>query len=257
MGIDKVNLLLRKLTATFVTTVLFSVLFVLVYFNGVVELGYNRGNLFIAWFLVYAVFIGLIILIYGNLVSITVEYLQRKLFEQHDWLYVLILGFFGLGNGILFQDGTFAIYGMLVAIIYGVFDKWIDKRSEMGKGIKPFLIIPIVSLVLCWGFLEIISPPMPPFTKEDAVTYATSGEGSITDEFPNTIGQWEGAIGGHQVIRKTSVEEIGKEVYIVKFTEHWKNSMEEGTWKLSYLVDRQSITIDSYEGDMPTYDKFH
>src|SRR5690625_4107658 len=124
----------------------------------------------------------------------------------------------------------------------------------MGKKIKLFLIIPIASLVLCWGFLQVTSPTMPPFTKEDAVSYATSGEGSVTDEFPKTVGQWEGKKGDFQVIRETSVEEIGRETYIVTFTEHWEKGMETGIWILSYEVDRQSITLSSMEGDMPKYD---
>ncbi|RDW22117.1 hypothetical protein [Oceanobacillus chungangensis] len=255
METDKESLLLRKLTATFVTTTFLSILFVLVSFSGGFEFEYNRGNQFIGWFFVYAMYIGLIILIYGNVVSMSIEYLQRKSFPQYDWLYVLILGFFGMGNGVLFQDETAAIYGMIAAIIYGVFDKWIYKRNKTGKRIKLFLVIPIALLILCWGYLELTSPPMPPFTKEDAVSYATSGEGSVIDEFPNTIGQWDGAIGNHQVIRETSVEEIGKEIYIVTFTEHWKKGMETETWKLSYKVDRQSITLSSSEGDMPPYDK--
>lgn len=78
MEIDKENLLFRKLTTTFVTTVFLSILFVLLYFNGVSELGHNRGNLFIGWLFVYAMYIGLIILIYGNLVSLAIEYLAKK-----------------------------------------------------------------------------------------------------------------------------------------------------------------------------------
>lgn len=78
MEIDKENLLFRKLTTTFVTTVFLSILFVLLYFNGVGELGHNSWNLFIGWFFVYAMYIGLIILIYGNLVSLAIEYLAKK-----------------------------------------------------------------------------------------------------------------------------------------------------------------------------------
>lgn len=258
MEIGKKNLLLRKLTTTFVTTVFLSLLFVFVAFKIGFEFEYNRGNQFIGWLYVYVMYIGLIILIYGNLVSVAIEYLQKKFFEQHDWLYVLLLGFFGLGNGVLFQDGLASLYGMIAAIIYGIFDKWIYKRNTMGKRIKLFWVIPIVLIVLCWVYLELTSPSMPPFTKEDAVSYATSGEGSVIDKYPNTVGQWEGKIGDYQVVRETSVDEIEKEVYLVTFTEHWrKNDVETGTSKLSYVVDRQSITLSSIEGDMPTYDKLH
>ncbi|WP_152658544.1 hypothetical protein [Oceanobacillus sp. CFH 90083] len=248
------SLLLRKLTATFVTTIFFSMLFVFVYFNSGFEFAYHRGSQFISWFLVYALYIGMIILIYGNVVAMTIECLQRKWFRQHDWLYVLILGFFGLVNGVLFQDGMAALYGALAAIIYGIFDKWLYRRKEQEKSVKPFLIIPVVSIVVCWGYLELTSPPVPPFEKEDAVDFATSGEGAVTDEFPNYIGQWEGTMEGYQVTKETAVEEIGDEVFIVTFTKHWKKGDEMGTWTSSYKVDRQSRTLLCMEGDMPSYD---
>lgn len=254
METKKQNLLLRKLVVTFVTTVFFSILFALVFLNGGSEFEYNRGNQFIGWFFVYFMYIGLIVLIYGNVVSIAIEYLQRKAFQEHDWLYVLILGIFGLGNGVLFQSGTAALYGMIAAILYGMFDKWIYKRNKMGKKINLFLVIPIASLVVCWGYLEVTSPNMPPFTKEDAVSFATSDDGSIIDEFPKTVGQWEGEIGDYKVIRETSVEEIEKEIYLVTFTEHWEKGMETGTWNLSYEVDRHSVSLSNMEGDTPEYD---
>lgn len=247
------SLLLRKLTVTFVTTTILSVFFVIVYFSNDLGVSYNQGNDFIGWFVVYAMFIGLIILIYGNIVSITIEYLQRKWFQQYGWLYVLILGLFGLANGVLFHNAMAALFGMIAAIIYGILDKWLYKRTLMGKSIKPFFVIPLASLVLCWGCLELISPPRPPFTKEDAVDNATSSKGTIIDKFPEDIGKREGTIGEYQVIRETSAEEVGKEIYIVTFTEIWKKGNEKGTWTLSYKVDRQSSTLYSKKGDIPFY----
>ena len=248
------SLLLRKLTATFVTTTFLSLLFVVIYFGDGFETDYNQGADFIGWFLFYAMYIGIIILIYGNIVSIAIEYLQRKWFRQHDWLYVLILGFFGLANGVLFQNMIAALFGMAAALLYGMMDKWLCKRNVKEKSIKPFFIIPIASLVLCWSYLEITSPPKPPFTKEDAVEFATSGEGTVIDEFPDTIGKWEGAIGDYHVIRETSAEKMGKEVYLVTFTENWKKRDEKGTWTLSYKVKRQSSPLYSQEGYIPYYE---
>lgn len=243
--------ILRKITATFVTTTIFSLLFVILYFIDAFESTYDQGRNYLGWLFVYAVYIGSIILIYGNLVSIIIEYLQRKWFLQHDWLYVLILGLFGLANGILFQSVMAALFGMVAAIVYGIFDKWLYKRNLKGKSMKPFLIIPITLVVICWVYLELTSPPKPPFTKEDAVISVTSGEGTVINEFPKYIGQWEGMIEGHEVIRETSVEEIGNEVYIVTFTENWKRGSETGTWTLSYEVERQSSTLYGGEGNPP------
>lgn len=136
----KTRFLLRKLAATFVTTMFLSMLFAFLYFSNENEIIYNRGNNFIGWFVVYAIYIGLIILIYGNIVSIIIEYFQRRWFQQYDWLYVLILGLFGLANGILFQAAIAALYGMAAAILYGIVDKWLYKRSIKNKSIKPFLL---------------------------------------------------------------------------------------------------------------------
>jgi hypothetical protein len=94
-------------------------------------------------------YIGVIILIYGNLVSIVIEYLQRKWFQQYDWLYVLILGVFGLANGLFFQQGTLAFFGMLAAILYAIIDKWLYKRKPASKKIKMLFLNPVASLLIC------------------------------------------------------------------------------------------------------------
>ena len=54
-----------------------------------------------------------------------------------------------------------------------------------------------------------MSPPIPPFTKEDAVKFATSGEGTMISDFPKEIGTWTGTIGDYEVKRKTSVISSG------------------------------------------------
>jgi len=251
------GLLLRKLSATFVTTLFLSALLIVIHFMNGFESVYHRGNQFMGWFTVYTLYIGIIILTYGNAVAIATEYLQRKWFRQHDWLYVLILGFFGLANGIIFQDGMAALYGMPAAIIYGVFDKWLERRKRKKKSVKPFCIIPIACLGISWGYLEVTSPPVPPFTKEDAVNFATSGEGSVTDDFPDNIGQWKGTVEGYHITKETDAEEIGDETYIVTFTEYWKKGRESGTWTASYEVDRQSMTAVSIEGKRPLQDGMH
>ncbi|RSL29049.1 hypothetical protein D7Z54_33350, partial [Salibacterium salarium] len=108
--------ILRKLSATFVATTIFAFLFGIV--DGFeFEMKYNQGNQFIQRFYFYAIYIGAIILFYGNTVSIVVEKIQMKWFPQYNWLYVFILGVFGLANGLLFQvatfGGGFALLGML------------------------------------------------------------------------------------------------------------------------------------------------
>ncbi len=243
---------------TIVTTIVFSLLFVFnlsiveVDVDGV-ETTYNIRNQFFGWFIFLSMYVGVIILIYGNIVSIIIEKIQTKWFPNHNWLYILILGIFGLVSGFIFQTGLFALLGMLAAILYGIIDKWLSNRMSKNKSVKLFLIIPIDSVFLCWGVLTLISPPMPPFTKEDAIEFATSGERAELIHFPNKIGKWEGNIAGYQVIRETSVNGIGKEKYIVTFTESWSKGNAKGTRILAYKVKRGSLTMNQYEGTNPPY----
>jgi hypothetical protein len=248
------SFILRKLSTTFVATTIFSFLLVLNFsiVDGF-EFKYNRGNQLIGWFLFYSIYVGVIILFYGNLVSIIVEKLQTKWFPKHNWLYIFFLGVFGLANGLIFQAGSFALLGMVAAVIYGVIDKWIYKRTIENKGIKMFFLIPLASLLICWGFLQFTSPPEPPFTKDDAVHFATSGEGTVIEYFPDEIGKWEGNIEGYQVTRETNANEIGQEMYIVTFTEKWKKGNDSGVRTLSYQVERGSLTHHDEQGEVPPY----
>jgi hypothetical protein len=249
------SLIKRKLITTFVATTIFSVLLVFLSLTGSSEVIYNQGEQFIGWFFIYTMYIGLIILIYGNLVSIVIEILQRKWFQRHDWLYVLILGVFGLVNGIFFQEETLAVYGMIAAILYAIIDKWLYKRNAKSKSIKLFFLFPIASILLCWGYFHFTSPSMPPFTKKDAVKHATSGEGTPIENFPKGIGKWEGTINGYQVQRETNAKEIGKEIYIVTFKEKWAKGNQKGTWSLSYKIERGTLIANGEEGEIPPYYK--
>ncbi|MGM9986257.1 MAG: hypothetical protein ACI35O_03410 [Bacillaceae bacterium] len=248
------QLIIRKSATTFFTTTIFSLLLgFLISSHDRSEFVYNQGNQFFGWFFIFFVYSGAIILLYGNTVSIVIEYLQRKWFQRYDWLYVLILGIFGLASGIFFQERTLALYGMLTAVLFAIIDKWLYRRQTASKGVKMFFIIPIVTILLSWGYLQLISPPMPPFTKEDAVEFATSGNGTTMDHFPKELGKSEIMIKGYQITRETSVKEIKKEVYVVTFTENWKKGNEEGFWSLSYTVERGSLTANGQNGNPPPY----
>ncbi|MGE6486797.1 hypothetical protein [Paenisporosarcina sp. NPDC076898] len=247
------SLIFRKLITTSVTTIIFSLLLASLNLIGREEITYNQGDQFIGWFLIFFMYIGVIILIYGNLVSVGIEYLQRKWFKRHDWLYVLILGFFGLANQIFFQELQMAIVGVLAALLYAVIDKLLYRRMTESKSLKLFFFIPITSLLIFWAYFHVISPPMPPFTKEDAIEFATSGEGTVIDDFPREVGQWEGTINGYQVTRESNAKEIGKEIYLVTFTERWlwSQNVGEGIYSISYTVERGSLSVHSEEGNLP------
>jgi len=134
------NIIIRKIMTTIVTTTI--VLEVIGLFATVdnSETAYNQGQQFIGWILFLFMYVGVVILLYGNLVSIGIEYIQSKWFPQKDWLYVCILGIFGLASGFFFQEIILAWFGMFAAILYGIIDKWIYKKMENDKIIKMFLL---------------------------------------------------------------------------------------------------------------------
>ena len=216
---------------------------------------YYQGMEFYAMTLTYFYYIGMFVLTYGNLVAVAIESFQRKCFKQADWLYVLILGVFGSAIGLLIRDPGFILVGILVAMLYGITDKWLLKRWQQDKGNKVFFIAPIVVFGLLWGYFHLTTPSLPPHTAEEAVEFVTSGEGTPIDRFPDEVGTWEGVIEGYQVERTTSVEKVDEEHYIVTFTEKWQKGTVSDSWAMSYLVDRDSSTFHGEEGDMPPYDR--
>ncbi|WHY66838.1 hypothetical protein [Neobacillus sp. SuZ13] len=248
------NFMKRKLIATSVSTIVTTGLLLFFSIQANPEDVYNQGNQFIGWFLFFLIYIGVIVLIYGNLVSIGVEYIQRKWFRQHDWLYVLIVGAFGSVIGVVLKEKTLAFYGMFAAILYAVIDKWLYKWASKNKRVKMLFLFPLAFLFIAWGYLQFISPPMPPFTKEKAVEFATDGsEGTTIEKFPKKIGKWEGTIDGYQVKRETNVQEKEDEVYMVTFTENWSKGSVKGYWILSYQVERGSSSASAEKGTMPPY----
>jgi len=246
------SLIIRKLITTFFTTTIFSILLFFFIIDSS-KIVHDREVESFGWFFIFFIYGGIIILLYGNLVSIGTEYLQRKWFKEQDWLYVVILGIFGLANGLLFQEISFSIYGLLAALLYAIVDKCLFKRFKEDKSVKAFFLIPIALLLLCWGYIQLSSPPIPPFTKEDAVQFVTSGEGTAIEYFPNDIGKWEGTVDGYRVKRETNAKEIEKEVYLVTFTETWGKGTRDRSWVLSYKVNRGSSSAYGEKGIMPPY----
>lgn len=244
--------ILRKLIATFVTVTLSS--FVLsVYLLVESTSKFNLGNHLLQSSLFYGIYIGMIVLVYGNIVSIALEYVQKKWFEFHNWVYVLFHGLFGLANGLLFPIVEFALAGMTAALLYAITDRWLAIRITERKSLKHFIIVPILLYVFSWGLLQLISPSMPYFTKEDAVEFATASEGTIIDLFPKEIGEKVERINGYKVIRETKVAEMKQEVYIVTFIESWSNEDDSGNWYISYKVKRGQLSAYNQGGNAPSY----
>ena len=77
MDTTGVSFISRKLIVSFVTAVL--VAMVLSLFN--LDLAnYEQGNHFVGWTFIFFMYAGAVILVYGNIISIGFELLQRKYF---------------------------------------------------------------------------------------------------------------------------------------------------------------------------------
>lgn len=245
----------RKLAATFLAPFIFSMAWCSWNITMADETVYYQGTEFYAMTLVYFFYIGFFVLVYGNIVSFVAEILQRKWFERADWLYVLILGAFGAAIGLVFPVWNFIIAGILVAMLFGVIDKWLLKRWQLDKGNKALFITPFMAFALLWGYYHFASPSLPAHTAQQAVEFATSGSGTSIDRFPDEVGTWQGEIEGYQVKRTTAVEKMDEETYMVIFTEEWQKGRVDDSWMMSYEVDRSSSILREEEGDMPPYDK--
>lgn len=162
-------------------------------------------------------------------------------------------GIFGMVIGLLFPYGLLIVYGMAIALGYGVIDWWLRVRPLRPAGMLIVVLFPVLLFGVSWGTLEYLSPPMPPFTIEEAVAFAADGEGTSISVFPDEIGRWQGVIDGYQVVRETSAQAISKNEYIVTFSESWTKEAEMSSRYLSYHVERSGMTMYKTEGEDPPY----
>jgi hypothetical protein len=230
------NFLQRKITATFFTTVTLAMILALLSLSDIGAGTSDYGEAFLFATMLYGLYGGVIILVYGNLVSALIEFVMNRWFKRNTWIYILLHGVFGL---IMLGDPILAVFGVGSAILYACIDMWIFYRIRNEKRIKMLMLTPIPIFAVVWAVLSFISPDPPPFTAEDAIEFVTSGEGTIIDKFPKD----EGVITVGNATRETSVEEIRDEVYIVTFTETWKDDDTGGPWFISYKVERGSSTL--------------
>ena len=250
------SIVVRKMTAAFFVTMITSMILAYWYMSAAAkneEPSYQLGVNFLGWTFLYAMYVGAVVLVYGNLVSGAIEYAQKRGFIKNNGLYVLYHGLFGLLFGFLFQVPGLAVAGMAVAILYAFIDRWMCARENDSLSIKLLFLSPLVAGGLLWGYFQMQSEPMPPFTVEDAIEFAADGEDSVIEDFPKKPGIWQGIIGGYHVERETSAQEIGKEKYIITFTERWDKELEKGSWIWTYEVERDSISAKSGKGMAPPY----
>lgn len=230
------NFFHRKMTATFVTTITLAMILSCfsIRDNGGGTTDY--GEAFLAEAMLYGLYGGVIILVYGSLVSALIEFVMNRWFKINSWIFILLHGVFGL---IMIEVPILSVFGIAAALFYACIDRWIFSRKSLEKQISIFALTPVAIFAAIWTALSFISPEQPPFTADDAIEFVTSGEGTIIDKFPKE----EGVITVGSATRETSIEEIEDEVYIVTFTETWKDDDAGGPWSISYKVERGSSTL--------------
>jgi hypothetical protein len=229
------NFFQRKMMASFVTTITLAMILTSIstYDNAGGTSDY--GEAFLAATMLYGTYEGVIILVYGSLVSALIEFVMSRWFKINTPIYILFHGVFGL----IMIEPILAVFGVGAALLYAIIDRWILLRIKKDKPTLMLMLTPIALFAMTWSVLSFISPDQPPFTAEDAVEFVTSGKGTIIEEFPKEVG----IITVGNATRETSVEEIGNEVYIVTFTETWKDEDAGGPWSISYKVERGSSTL--------------
>ena len=180
--------LIRKLTASYVATMLITMVIAGRFVEESVVAGnsYDLGNDFAGWCSLIVLYAGVIIFLYGNAVSFGVEWALHKWARPRAWLYIALHSILGAMPGLWMKGLWLALYGFIAALVFAAADLWVKARMARRKGIKAFWLVPLLTFGALWAVLQAASatlPPPSPFTKEDAVAFATKGKGAVTDVF--------------------------------------------------------------------------
>ncbi|PEL10251.1 hypothetical protein [Bacillus sp. AFS017336] len=231
---------LRKLLTTILTTLICSIVFSSI---AGASSRFEQQTDYIQTFLIYVIYGGGITLVYGNIVSVVVELLQYKWFKQQNWLYILILGLFGL---------VFSFIGFTFSLLYGLIDKWLNNRMVEKKPIAVFFLIPILSFGVIWVSLYATNDS---YTEKAAISLLVNDllNDKKLEHLPKQNGTWEGEIKGYQVKTETNAVQSDSNEYHVTFIEIWKKGNEENYRKISVYVQPNSIYDYTEEGSKPPY----
>ncbi|TSB47349.1 hypothetical protein [Alkalicoccobacillus porphyridii] len=240
----------RKLQAAFFATSMLSIYLSADYTIAIREQYlYELGTHFLSWLMIYFVYSGVVILIYGSLVSIFIEWVDRTFIQMAGWIYVLIHGLFGLPFGLI-SSFNGAVIGGAAALTYGLIDYFIRKKRPR------FFTLPSIPLIVAVAIAFILtglSPEQPPFTRQDAIVEAHAARDVEYDHFPKEEGTWTSVINGYDVQQEVTVNEIDNEVYIVTFRETWEKGLDQGEWNWSYEVSRGAVASKGGREQTPGY----
>lgn len=152
-------------------------------------------------------YVALFVIVYGNLISVGIEYLYSKLNKPFHIFYVLLHTIFGALPGLFIEEPfihLLTIGGAVTATIYALVDRWMLIRVAKNKSAWPVHLLAPAIFVALFGFAFLQNEPLPPFTAEQAVARATEGTGTDIEKFPKEIGINEEVHDNTLITRETS-----------------------------------------------------
>ncbi|MBA2176280.1 hypothetical protein H0266_15385 [Halobacillus locisalis] len=218
----------RKALATWIT-VSFVVVTLAFYFSG------RAHNSFFAWTFVSLIHGGLTVALFGNAVSMLIEYLHSKWSTMNGLLYITLHSFFGLLSGILLGNVVFLTIAIVSATLFGSVDYWLKIKKRSTYALTSIGVFPVAVIVGIWLFTKITQGP---FTEAQAIDVATNGQ-----SVPDYSGEQTETIGAYEVKRTTEREKIDTNTYVVIFIESWSNEYYSGEWYISYKVNRHDAEV--------------
>lgn len=242
-------LLLRKLVTSYILTIFIAIYFAIFYLFPIESASYYLEVDFLGWTFIYCIYIFPVLLLYGSPISIIVELIHKKGIFKNRWLYILLHSLFGGFFGIIVVtldpflfDWLFILFGAFLALLYAVIDRILYIKLKSKKAIWISLSFPVIILAFMWGGFQFASEPLPPFTAEDAIKFASEGDEMLA-KFPQKEGISKAEIDGYHIIQETKAEIIDDDTYIIYFFETWSKNGESDSFSISYKIDRNSSTL--------------
>ncbi len=235
----------RKFLAAILSSLLFSGFMAI----GSSTMG-NPGVNYLLFSVIFFVYSGAIIFIYGNIVSHLLEWLFNRFFQPSkitSLCSILLHGVFGSLIGLIGFNLSITIMGFVAALLYGIIDHWIKTRQNHGRSLKPltFLVIAFFIPSLVLGFF---ADMVDPFTEEEAQDYVVTLP--EYDDFPNTAGKIELTIHGFHVVRENIVKKNEDGTYLITLKETGTRGTEKAVWEITYRVERGASWLEKGQDEV-------
>ncbi len=163
------NMFYRKFTAFYVSTIIISL------FISAGSFGQGQPvylDSFLGWAYILIFVVGGIILIYGNLISIGIEYVVNRWMKGNAIAFILMHGVFGGIPVVWAQQWTLTLYASGAALLYAFVDRWIFNRSNKNKHTWPVHTVAPVLFLILFAIFMVKSHPVPNYGAVSAFTTA-------------------------------------------------------------------------------------